>query len=86
MTVQAATATPDYELVRSQSLVLATDLAVLAPGDFYLAYAVISGTRYYLDVVSYSAGNVTVAVPATFPLVATEGTATLYVERARSAA
>ena len=84
-TTSAATG-PDYELVRGQSLVLVTDLAVLAPGDFYLAYAVISGNRHYLDVVSYSSGNITVSVPADFPLVATEGTATLYVDRARSSA
>lgn len=86
VTVNAAVATPDYELVRGQSLVPATDLAVLVPGDFYLAYAVISGTRYYLDVVSYSAGNITVSVPATFPLLATEGSALLYVDRARLSA
>ena len=42
-------------------------------------------TRYYLNVESYSAGNVTVTVPAGFPLVASEGLQTLTVERVRLA-
>ena len=77
---------PDYALVRGQSIQLATSLAALSPGDFYLVYVVISGTRYYLNVESYSAGNVTVTVPAGFPLVASEGLQTLTVERVRLAA
>ena len=77
---------PDYQLVRGASIVLTTTLATLAPGQFYLAYAVVDGTRHYLEVTAYSAGNVTVTVPAGFPLVAVEGSQTLTVERARLAA
>lgn len=77
---------PDYQLVRGASIVLTTTLATLAPGQFYLAYAVVDGTRHYLEVTAYSAGNVTVTVPAGFPLVASEGLQTLTVERVRLAA